>query len=732
MNHAVVLSRPSKEWDKGLPIGNGRLGAMISGDIKNEIIYLNEETLWYGGEKSRTNPDTVKNLDKIRDLLFEGELEKATFLAKGAYLSTPKYLSPFHPLGNMKINFLGHEGEVTDYCAKLDIDNAITTVEYKLDGVKYKREIFASLTENLIAIKITSDEEFTVNANLNRRPFEEFSEKLDENTISMWGTSGPNGVDYYWTARIISENSSTMGDYIIAENTKEVVIYTSAETNFNQNKDYRQHCLISIANAEEIGFDKLKEMHISKYKSLYDRVSFSICEKASDTTSEEQIKNISDGTCLELSENLFHFGRYLLISSSYNCKLPSTLQGIWNGSYTPPWESKYTININTEMNYWAAEGCNLPECHFPLFDFVERLSISGEKTARDIYDCGGSVAHHNTDIWADSLPEGVLDGSPYWNMGLAWLSLHLYEHFLFTQDKEFLENRCLPLLRKSVHFFNDYLIKTQSDLWLSGPSLSPENSYVSKKGERGAICIAPTMDSQIIRELCQSYVAGVKTLNLEDEYVEIATDIINHLPKTRLGSDGRILEWYEEYEEVDKGHRHISHLFGLHPGTQITEKTPELFEGAKKTLQTRLENGGGHTGWSCAWIINMYARLKESENTYKYIKKLLENSIQINLFDSHPPFQIDGNFGFVSGVIEMLVQSHGDCIDVLPALPKEWKTGSLCGVRLRGNIFANIEWNNNELTNFTLTSSEDKTISVKYQGVEKSVNLIASVENKVY
>ncbi len=730
MRHQVYLNTPAKKWDDGLLIGNGRLGASVTGAIATDLIYLNEETLWHGGATERTNPDTLKNIDKIRKLLLDGETQKATFLARCAFLSTPKYLSPYHPLGNMRINFLNHDKEVTDYKAVLDIDNAIAKVGYKIDGVAYEREYFSSLADNVIAIKVTSQAEMTVNANLNRRPFEQYSRKLDDNTVAMWGQSGVGGVNYYCAAKIVSDNSETIGDYLIATDTNEAVIYISASTDYDGNEKYEKECLSNLENAKKQGYETLKKRHIEKYKTLYDRIDFQISSPYSEKTSAELIKDASFEGSATLTENLFHFGRYLLISGSYNCKLPTTLQGIWNGTYTPPWESKYTININTEMNYWLAESCNLSECHLPLLDFVEKLSINGEKTARDLYGCKGSVAHHNTNLWFDTLPEGVLDASPCWPMGLAWLSLHHYEHFLFTMDKVFLQEKCLPLLKKSVEFFDDYLLKTD-ELWLSGPSISPENTYISKTGEQGAICMAPTMDSQIIRELCGYYVEGHDILGTEDETVKTAKDIIAHLPKTRLGKDGRILEWYEEYEEVEKGHRHISHLFGLHPGTQITENTPELFEGAKKTLCERLKNGGGHTGWSSAWIINMYARLKDSENAYKYINKMLANSIQDNLLDSHPPFQIDGNYGFVSGIIEMLAQSHNGCIDILPTLPKEWKDGKLSGVRLRGNIFADITWENHTLSELILTSREDKTITVKYKNTEKTVSLIANAPQNI-
>jgi alpha-L-fucosidase 2 len=412
---------------------------------------------------------------------------------------------------------------------------------------------------------------------------------------------------------------------------------------------------------------------------------------------------------LDLSMLLLRYARYLLISSSTGCRLPANLQGLWNGSFEPPWQCEFTININAEMNYWFAEKSGLSECHLPLLGLLERLAENGRETAEKLYGCEGFVAHHNTNLWANTDLEGIFDASPFWVMGGAWLCLHMYEHYLYTQDKEFLKDRALPVMREAIRFFEGYLTDDGEGHLVTGPSVSPENTYISSAGQRGALCMGPTMDSTILRQLIRWYLEGASQAGLEisEEERHTLEQILEKLPPLQISGDGRIMEWSRDYEETEPGHRHISHLFGLHPGNEITRKTPELFAAAEKTLDYRLSHGGGHTGWSKAWVTCFYARLGRGAEVGTNIMELLCRSVQDNMLTVHPPFQIDGNFGIAEAVLEALIQSHAGYIELLPALPDEWTSGRLRGVRLRGGMTVDLSWEHAELKTLTVTAKED-------------------------
>ncbi len=736
MKHQIVLDRPAgaKDWAEGLFIGNGRLGASILGAVANESIPLNEETIWYGAPLARDNTDGINHIEEIRSLLRAGEIEKATFLNRMALNSTPKYLTPYLPAGNLVIDYFDMKCDADSYKRTLDMDNALVTVDIKAGDTVQKREYFASRSRNVIAIRITSNKPITLSASLNRRPYEGNNEKIDNKTTAMWGQCGVGGISYFGATRIVAKGASVgaMGGYIYTESAEVVELYTTYGTDFMTDADYRANCLARLDVAEELGFDAMYNEHLAEWKELYDRLDFSLDVPQPEETCDIQLKKLREGGDERaLCENLFHLGRYLMISGSTDCQLPTTLQGIWNGSYTPSWESKYTININTEMNYWPAEVCNLPECHEALFKFVERLTERGRVTAKTLYGCNGFVVHHNTNIWAETAVEGIPDSAPYWPMGGAWLSLHMYEHYLFTEDKVFLKERALPVMGLAIEFFADYLTDGPNGTLITGPSLSPENTYRSSIGQVGALCMAPTMDSQILCELMGAYITGCNAIGERGAVQDKAEEILLRLPKTEVSTDGRIKEWQEEYEEIELGHRHVSHLFGLHPGTQITQKDTELFAAAKKTLQTRLANGGGHTGWSCAWIINFYARLQDAASVQNYLRKLLGSSTQDNLLDSHPPFQIDGNFGATAGIVEALCQSHTGEIHLLPALPQSWQSGKLTGVRLRGNIGMDIYWSGGELERAILTAATDKDITIRYADKSMAVSLKAGIAHTI-
>lgn len=712
-NLKLWYHRPAKQWVEALPIGNGRLGGMVFGNVLEERIQLNEDSIWYGGPKDAVNPDGLKYLPEIRKMLFDGQLEKAAYLARMAMYSTPKYYNPYQPLCDIKMYFTGLEGEAEDYIRELDLDSGVVGIRYKINNVQYSREIFSSYPDQVMVIQMKCDSPGTLNfcVNLNRRPYEGESRVPSPDCIVMNGECGKDGVEFSCALKATAKDGRvrTIGDTIFVENASEVTLLLAANSTFRE-KEPQEACMNQINNAAAKRFAELKQRHMDDYRSLFQRVQLTLSESDDgfNLPTDERLERVKNGAeDAGLMEMFFHYGRYLMIASSRPGCLPANLQGIWNESFTPPWESKYTININTQMNYWPAEVCGLAECHEPLFDFVDRLRTDGRKTAEKLYGCKGFVAHHNANIWAETRPEGLPLTAVMWPMGGAWLSLHLWEHYAFTLDKDFLAKKAYPILKEAAEFFVDYLVEAPDGRLVTGPSISPENSFYLPDGSKGAICMGPSMDTQILNELFTACIKSSEILKIDVKFRDTLAVIMERLPKPQIGKYGQILEWYEEYEEVDPGHRHISHLFALHPGSQITpEGTPELAAAAYKTLQRRLENGGGHTGWSCAWIINMFARLGNGESAYAYVLNLLRKSTYPNLFDAHPPFQIDGNFGAAAGIVEMLLQSHAGKIHLLPALPKTWTKGKVCGLRARGGFQVDMNWEDGEPTEVAIVSMQ--------------------------
>lgn len=744
----IFLDKAARRWDDGLPIGNGRIGAMVMGKVNEETIFINEETLWYGPKRNRRNPETKSNINKIRQLLQKGRVSEAAFLAKMSMTSTPKYNNPYQPAGDLRLCYMGNQTKYTKYRRELDIDHGIATVQYTMDGVTYIREHFVSERYHVLAIRLTSDGEkgLTLSANMSRKPFEENTGKIDDNTVGNWGINGVGGVSYFTGVRMTAKGGkvSTMGDFVYCEQAKEVYIYLSTKTDFAGNARYKEECMDNLDKAVRSGFSKMKKEHMEGYGELFNRTSLSLNHTSNDISCEsfpselptdqllDSLKK-GDQTYLDyLTLLLFNFAKYLMISSSYNCVLPANLQGIWNGSYEPPWQCEFTININEEMNYWFVEKCNLPECHMPLFDLLDRLVESGKVTAKEVYGCRGFCAHHNTNLWASTDIEGIFDASPFWVMGGAWLSLHLYEHYLFTQDEKFLKERALPVMREAIRFFEDYLYEDEDGYLLTGPSVSPENTYRSSAGEKGALSMSPTMDNMILRQLFTWYLEGSGIVGIDDEKDrKIIQNMLTKLPPTRISKDGRIMEWYQDYEECEPGHRHISHMYGLHPGNEIVEQKPELFEAARNTIEYRLSHGGGHTGWSKAWIACFFARLKDGDMVFNNLIEFLQNSVQGNLLDVHPPFQIDGNFGIVEAILEALIQSHGGYIDILPALPSKWKKGELRGVRLRGGMTADVVWEDSKLKECMVIPDKDQQVEFHYHDKVQTLKLKSGIASYI-
>ena len=746
MKDFFYLDHPAGNWETGLPAGNGRQGAVVYGGTDAEQILLNEETLWYGGPRKRVVKAGKEKLKTIRDLLERGEAEKAQKLCTRWFTSNPKYLNPYHPAAEARIDFYAQKAAETacGYSRGIDLSEGKVWVKFNRGGIDYKSELFSSMRYQVTVLRIWADKEQSLEfrLSLNRRPFEEGVETAGE-ILKLSGKSG-DGVCYCVGCMVAETDGSveSEGGCLFVEKASFAEILFCVQTDY-EGSNPNERCLQLLRSAEKAGYELIEQAHGQDYKALYETMDVRLSGTDVDREYTELLRYPADDLlrrCNEpevrtyLTQLMFAYARYLRISSSVYCSLPANLQGIWNGSFTPPWESAYTININLQMNYWMADGAGLGLCYEPVLKLMERMLPNGRETADMLYGCSGFVAHHNTNLWGDTGIVGLWLASFLWPTGAAWMSNQLYAHAMYEENDEEIR-RVLPFLAESVEFFYDYLYRKDDRTWLCGPSVSPENTYRLPDGQEASVVLGPVMDHQIIRELAGNYLDAIEKAgsisekNGEEQtvkgrsYKRMAEEILEHLPKTCTGSDGRILEWQDEYEETEEGHRHISHLYGLYPGCEITEEQPELWEGAKMTLERRLQKGGGHTGWSRAWIQCFYARLKEAETLDEQLRLFFTHSVAENLWDIHPPFQIDGNFGMGAAVLEALASRYGEVVEIMRTIPGAWKSGSVRGMRLKGKIILDFSWKGHELKKLVICSGKDQRILLKYPGGHRWLDL---------
>jgi alpha-L-fucosidase 2 len=717
-------SQPAEKWTDALPVGNGRMGAMVFGGISHERIQFNEDTLWKGFPHDYDRADAHDHLAQIRQLIFDGKTKEAIDVTRTNFLSDPIRQKPYQPFGDLHLDFAG-AGNATDYRRELDLDSATAVTSYRVNGVRFERDVFASYPDRAIVVRLTADQPRKVTFTLKTDSPQTNSQTraIASDTLALTGQVETNGLRFESRVRVIADGGSvtTNGNIISVENANSATLFLVAATSFKNFQDISadpaKQCAADLAAVSKKSFAAVRAAQLADFRNLFRRVDLSLGRTArTDLPTDQRLQSLKRdglGSDPDLAALYFQYGRYLLISSSRPGGQPANLQGLWNEELNPPWESKWTLNINCEMNYWPVEVCNLTECADPLFAMIDDLAVGGARTARDQYGARGWVVHHNTDLWRGTAPINNIDG--VWPTGGAWLCYHLWEHYLFTGDKKFLAH-AYPAIKGAALFFVDALVKDPKTGWLvTSPSFSPE---------QGTLCYGPTMDNQLVRALMDNTIAAAEILDTDKTFAADLKKTRDQLPPNQIGKYGQLQEWLDDVDQPNNNHRHMSPLWALYPGADISPANAKLWDAAKLLLKWR---GAGSTGWSFAWRIPLSARVNDGEYAFQQLDGLLQKRTLPNLFDLCGPFQIDGNFGGTAGIAEMLLQSQwteqrdGNAlriVSLLPALPKAWPTGSAKGLCARDGFVIDIVWENSAVKNVVVHSKLGKSCLLRCGGQE--------------